>query len=217
MSKFNEKSRAAYNKKADDYDNTNDGRFTLKFKRLLVDCIAVGGAPLRVTPNILDVACGNGTLLAMLDGKTPINGFGIDISDQMIKNAAARNPKMEFHAAGCEAMPFGDGTMDIITVCAAYHHFPDVDTFAQEAGRVLKAGGKIYIAEIYLPAIVRLIINPFVPLSKAGDVKFYSPKEIIGNLSRHGFGWADVTIQGSIQLVSMQKMRENTACLNGER
>jgi len=144
MNSFSDKSKAAYNKKADNYDNTLDGKFTLKFKQLLVDVIEH-----EESHNILDVACGNGSLLALLNRKKKINGFGIDVSEQMIKNAAGNNPDMEFHVSGCEAMPFNDGAMDTITVCAAYHHFPDVAAFAKEAGRILKPSGRIYIAEIY--------------------------------------------------------------------
>ena len=35
-------------------------------------------------------------------------------------------------------IPFDDGLFDLITVCAAYHHFPDVRAFAAEAFRLLK-------------------------------------------------------------------------------
>ena len=50
--------------------------------------------------------------------------------------------------------------------------------FAKEMKRILKPKCVIYIADIYYPLIIRAILNPFVPQSKAGDVKFYSPKEI---------------------------------------
>ena len=75
MPDFNSKSRAAYNEKANNYDNTRDGRFTLNFKRLLLSEIEI---PPNV--NVLDVACGNGSLLAALNEKTPIKGHGIDIA-----------------------------------------------------------------------------------------------------------------------------------------
>ena len=95
MADFNAKSKAAYNKKADNYDNTHDGRFTLKFKQLLVSEVVLNG-----NASVLDIACGNGSLLMALNNKTPINGFGIDIADRMIKNATANNPRMEFRVAG---------------------------------------------------------------------------------------------------------------------
>jgi ubiquinone/menaquinone biosynthesis C-methylase UbiE len=206
MNKFNDKSKAAYNKKADDYDNTHDGRFTQKFKRLLVENIVLTDN--YNTLNVLDVACGNGSLLSLLNKKKPIKGFGVDISDQMIKNASAKNPDMEFRAAGCEAIPFADNSMDLITVSSSYHHFPDVTAFAKEAKRLLKPNGKLYIAEVYLPDFLRLICNPFVPLSKAGDVRFYSPNEIVNNFKPFGFEKTDVKISENVQIVSMQKIQK---------
>lgn len=201
MNKFNEKSRAAYNKIADDYDNSPDGKFTVKFKSLLLST-----ADLKENYNVLDVACGNGALLAAMKKQKDINGFGIDIAEQMIKNSAVLNPGMEFKAAGCEAIPFQNDSMDILTVCAAYHHFPETDAFAKEAKRLLRSGGKIYIADIYLPSVLRIILNPFVPLLKSGDVKFYSPIEITNNFAKYGFVKTDLKIIGCVQIVSMKKI-----------
>lgn len=200
MGSFNEKSKTAYNKIADDYDNTFDDRFTQKFKHLLVENII-----LDECSNVLDVACGTGSLLSLLKKKKTINGYGVDISDQMIKSAAASNPDMEFHVSGCEAIPFRDDSMDLITVCAAFHHFPDVVAFAKEAARILKPKGRIYIADVYLPFLLRLICNPFVSLSKAGDVKLYSPKEIVNNFKPFGFEEVEVKISGNVQIISMRK------------
>jgi ubiquinone/menaquinone biosynthesis C-methylase UbiE len=123
----------------------------------------------------------------------------------MIKNAAASNPDMEFHISGCEKMVFKDSTMDAITVSAAYHHFPDVRAFAREARRILRPKGKIYIADIYVASILKVLLNPFVPLSSAGDVRFYSPKEIVNNFKRVGFEEIGVKIYNHIQIISMRK------------
>ena len=201
MPDFIAKSKATYDKIANDYDDTFDGKFTRKFKRLLAENIK-----LEDNINVLDVACGNGSLLALLSSQKTISGFGVDLSEQMIKNAVASNPDMEFHVAGCEAMPIENDTIDLITVSAAYHHFPDVKAFANESKRVLKANGKIYIAEIYLNPAFRFICNPFVPLSKAGDVKFYSPNQIINNFNQFGFEKMDVIISDGVQIISMKKL-----------
>ena len=200
MADFNAKSKAAYNAKADDYENSREGRFTREFQRLLVECVALQG-----NQSALDVACGTGSLLALLSKKTPIKGYGIDLADQMIKKARTNNPSMEFQAAGCEAIPFPDSSMDIITVCAAYHHFPDTNAFAKEARRALRPNGYLHIAEIYLPTVLRVIANPFVPLMPDGDVRFYSPNQIARNFEPFGFIRADVKIFGHVQIVSMRK------------
>lgn len=200
MKNFNELSKLAYNNKADNYNETNDGKFTLKFKILLCENIV-----LKDNSNVLDIGCGNGTLLKMLSTKNKINGYGIDISDRMINNAFDNCTEMIFKVAGCEDIPFETGLFDVITVCAAYHHFPDINAFANEVSRVIKKNGFIYIAEIYLPTALRAIINPFVPLSKDGDVKFYSPQEIVNNLQVNGFRQVSIIKKGYIQIICMQK------------
>jgi hypothetical protein len=63
----------------------------------------------------------------------------------------------------------------------------------------------LYIADVYLPMFWKVLLNPFVPLSKAGDVKFYSPKEIVKNFENFGFINNDIKIIENIQIISMQK------------
>jgi len=196
---YNEKNITAYDKMADNYDNTLDGKFTEKFKTLLLNNVTV-----KEGHSILDIGCGNGTLLSRIAKLKPIQGFGTDISSQMIKNAIARYPELRFVVSNCEKIPFDDESMDIITVCAAYHHFPNVNSFAVEAKRLLKKSGSIYIAEVYLPFGVRHVANIFLPLSKDGDVKFYSPKEIAYTFLNNGFSFVKSTIKGHIQIIHLQ-------------
>lgn len=96
MQNFNEKSRNAYNLMVDNYEQTSDGKFTHSFKQLLLSNIQV-----RENDNVLDVGCGNGRLLFEINKQRKINGFGIDVSEEMIKNALMKNPDMELYHAGC--------------------------------------------------------------------------------------------------------------------
>ena len=201
MADYSERSRSAYNEKADGYDNSREGQFTRRIHQSLLPLM-----DWQSDQSILDVACGTGSLLAAMNTRKQIRGFGIDISERMIELAKMRNPGMEFHVAGCEKLPYPDASMDAITVCAAYHHFSDVGAFAKEAWRVLKPGGVIYLADMYVPSLIKILVNPFVPLLfKGGDVRFYSPKEILRNFARHGFSEADVKTTGTLQIVTMRK------------
>jgi ubiquinone/menaquinone biosynthesis C-methylase UbiE len=201
MKTFEEKSRESYNLKAYDYDNTLEGKFTEKFKQLLLEEITI-----QSNDSILDVACGNGTFLKMLASKNDIKGYGIDISEKMIEAAKEKCPGMIFEVSGCEHTSFENQKFDIVTVCAAYHHFPDVKTFAKEAKRILKPLGRLYIADVYYSFIIRAICNPFVPLSKAGDVKFYSPKEIQDNFETYGFEQLGFKREGNVQIIELRKL-----------
>lgn len=200
MNKYEQRSRNSYDKKAENYDSTFDGKFTVKFNEIMYKSVDI-----KENDVVVDVACGNGRLLKMLTEKNSFYGYGIDISEKMIKQAKKLNPEMNFYVAGCEELPFKDGEIDVMTVCAAFHHFPNPQNFAKESARVIKKGGCIYLSEIYLPAILRIICNPFLKFSRSGDVKFYSPNEIISLFENNGFVKSDVEINGKVQLVKLKR------------
>lgn len=200
MNSFEQRSKASYNKKAANYDSTFDGRFTVKFKKLLLGAV-------RIEPGdtVADIACGNGRLLHELAKKHSFRGYGVDISENMTAEAARLNPDMSFFTAGCDRLPFEDGEIDVMTVCAAFHHFPSVRKFAREARRVIKQGGRLYIAEVRLPDILRKIINPFLILSPAGDVRFYSAEEIASLFGRFGFEVRATKVDGMVQIIELKR------------
>ena len=64
----------------------------------------------------------------------------------------------------------------------------------------------IYVADMYVASFVKALVNPFVPLLfKDGDVKFYSPREILMNFARYGFIEIDVKKTDNLQIVTMRK------------
>ena len=199
MKTFEEKSREYYNRIADNYDHSFDSMVTDKFKNFLLEDI-------MIHPNdaVLDVACGNGTLLKMLSDRWEIRGYGIDIAEKMIENAKRKCPDMTFEVSACDRSSLPSQTFDVIIVCAAYHHFPDVKAFAQEASRLLKPNGRLYIADMYFP-VFRVLANLLLPFWKAGDVKYYSPKEIQANFESFGFEKAGFKKRGFMQIVNMRK------------
>ncbi len=200
MNRFEQRSKRSYDKKAKNYDDTFDGKFTRKFKQILLETIIVKNGD-----TLLDVACGNGAFLKMLDEQKSFKGYGVDISDEMIKEAKKRNPSMDFYVGACETLPFENESVQIMTVCAAFHHFPDVKAFAKEAHRVLMKDGVLYIAELYMPAVLRVICNPFFKFSPAGDVKCYSDKEIADLFKMNNFKVDKIMINGMTQLVILRK------------
>lgn len=142
----------------------------------------------------------------MLYGKCPIIGYGVDISEKMIENARMKCPGMTFETAGCERIPLESEMFDVITVCAAYHHFPDPEAFSKEAFRLLKPCGRLYIAEVYYPPVTRAVMNLIMPYSKAGDVRLYSAHEIEENFIARGFERIGSEREKNVQIISMRRL-----------
>ncbi len=174
MDKKTEESRIAYDKIASEYDTSREGQYTRFHIKELSDTI-----DLRKNDIVLDVACGNGTLLRELSKRAKIQAYGIDVSKNMIHAAKMRYPNMNFKVKPCYPLEWGDESIDIITVCCAFHHFENPQGFANECKRVLKKSGAVYLADPNFGAALRFFANNlWFPFSKSGDVRVYGQKEL---------------------------------------
>ena len=195
-----EQSRKSYNKKATKYDETYDGRVTQPLKQLLLETI-------RIQPEqyILDVACGNGSLIAAISNKTSAHAFGIDIAEEMINVANETHKGISFKVAPAYPLKFDDSSLDTIVVSAAFHHFEKPKAFAEECLRTLKPGGKVYIGEFIMPAFIRLLANAIFPILKTGDVKLYSEPELSAFFTDKGFKVTNTRTSGKCIVIVFEK------------
>lgn len=105
--------------------------------------------------DLLDYGCGAGDLLRVLAGLGARATFaGCDVSTGMLGEAARRWPPSVGPAPALALQegartPFADGSFDIVTISAVLHHVPPAERQAvyRELGRVLRAGGRIYVFE----------------------------------------------------------------------
>lgn len=109
---------------------------------------------------ILDVACGTGDFtLAIARTACPRSHVtGIDISEGMLSRAREKAGKTGFgdritlEAGDGEALRFGDGTFDVVTVAFGVRNFEDRKRGLREMRRVLKPEGKLVVLELSRPA-----------------------------------------------------------------
>ncbi|MDR1078055.1 MAG: methyltransferase domain-containing protein [Propionibacteriaceae bacterium] len=166
---------------ADRYEGGFQRRFSGSFHALLAD-----QAALWPGASVLDIGCGPGLLLARLQDRCAIQGHGVDINQGMLAAARRRCPQMEFASASSDALPFADDAFDLVTVSLAYHHFQDQAGFAREARRVLKADGRLMIAEPRWPAPLRGLLN--AAFRRRGVIaRFDGPVRIATDLMAAGF------------------------------
>lgn len=103
----------------------------------LLDCLLpVRGDGLR----LLDVGCGTGHHLA----RARERGFavaGVDGSEEMLEQAARLCPGVELHRSDVEALPFADGSFDVVLSIEVLRYLPDARAALRELARVTRAGG----------------------------------------------------------------------------
>ncbi len=99
---------------------------------------AVAAAP---GTRLLDVACGPGWL-AGAASQNGVQATGLDFSPNMLSEARARYPAIDFQEGDAEALPFPDSSFEAVVCGFGLHHFPHPDRAAEEFFRVLASGGR---------------------------------------------------------------------------
>jgi len=95
------------------------------------------------TMKLLDIACGQGTLLALAENY--VETYGVDISKEAIKKARKIAKNTVFKISSAEKLPFKNSFFDYMTCMGSLEHFPNMDTALKEMNRVIKPNGKILI------------------------------------------------------------------------
>ena len=98
---------------------------------------------------VLDVACGTGNL-AIPAAKTGADVTGIDIAPNLIEQAQARaaatGVNAVFEVGDAEALPYADGSFDVVITMFGAMFAPRPDVTVSELKRVCKPGGVIVMA-----------------------------------------------------------------------
>jgi SAM-dependent methyltransferase len=102
-----------------------------------------GLARSRAQGRVLEIGCGEGTLLATMTGTRK---FGIDPSINALRRARSRSDA-ECAVARCEQLPFPSAFFDLVVTVGVMEHFEDPEAATREICRVLSQSGH-YIALI---------------------------------------------------------------------
>ncbi|HCW52522.1 MAG TPA: SAM-dependent methyltransferase [Clostridium sp.] len=166
------------------YNESSDGKFVkCMYDEILNRVLSVPNG------NILDLGCGNGNILKLLEEKTSSNLYGLDLSDNMISEAKKRLGKNVTLTVGdSENLPYKNDKFDVIICNASFHHYPHPDIVLKEIHRVLKDNGVFILGDPTIPFnLFRNIFNFFLKYSNSGDYKIYNQKEINHLLNKNNF------------------------------
>jgi SAM-dependent methyltransferase len=109
----------------------------------------------RSGDRVLDVGTGAGhTGLAFAPRVAAV--VALDATPEMLaeveRNAAARGlGNVRTQHATAEALPFADGSFEIVVTRLASHHFADLVTAIREMARVLAPGGRLLVTDTAVP------------------------------------------------------------------
>lgn len=106
---------------------------------------------------VLDLGCGAGTDLLIAAQMTGPSGraIGVDMTASMLERARASATAMgltnvELHESLVESLPVEDETIDILISNGVIDLVPDKDAVFAEIDRVLRPGGRLQIADVFI-------------------------------------------------------------------
>jgi len=129
---------------------------------------------------VLDVGCDTGTLTLLAKTEAGDSGrvHGIDASPEMIavarQKAVQQKCDVDFQTGVIEALPFSDGTFDVVLSSLMFHHLPPdlQQSGLAEIYRVLKPGGRLIVVDMKRPTTLpqRLAMMTLVHHGLTSDV-----------------------------------------------
>lgn len=180
-------------------------QFGASASQFLTSAVHARGSDLELLPaiagltgreDVLDVATGTGhTALALATHARRVTG--VDLTAEMIALAVAQTERcgltnVAFAVADAEALPFADGSFDVVTCRIAAHHFPQVNRFCREAARVLRPCGRLVVVDNVVPEEPELdrFINEAEKLRDPSHHRAYRLSEWRQFVERAGLGFA---------------------------
>jgi ubiquinone/menaquinone biosynthesis C-methylase UbiE len=152
-------------------------------------------APLR----ILDLGCGTGKLSRYLHDATGCEMTGIDPMETSVAKARQKAATLSFLVQSAEALLFPDADFDGVVSLKAVHEIPHPQQALNEAYRVLRHGGRIFIIDW---------VGGVSPTSSHGHAKLYfTPKQLKEALTAAGFAAISLTLntEGTLMLAEALK------------
>ena len=145
---------AAMFQRADRYDRLANHLTRPLYQRVAADVAAAGGAE---AGSVLDVGTGPGRVPILVARALP--GWrveGVDLSGPMVDRArrnaveAGLADRVTFTVGDAAALPYPDGSFDLVVSTISLHHWADAEAGLREVRRVLRPRGQAWIYDFRL-------------------------------------------------------------------
>ncbi len=179
MENLTEKNRKFFNKIAGYYDyGILKAWLNRILKRVLME------TKISDDSKILDVGCGTGNLLKMLENENKtLKLYGIDISSKMLKIAKNKlKNKAELNLVAVEKIKYKN-KFNYIFSTEAFHHYENQNNAMENLYRALRKGGKLIIVDLSFGRILNWVFNKLEP----GNSKMNSSSDFLKIFKSHKF------------------------------
>ena len=164
--------------------------FALSERRNDVDQLLEMAAPLE-TDRALDVACGPGTF-ALRFAPRVRTVVGFDLTPALVTQAQAAAAKAGitnvcFVLGDAVTLPFAGSAFDIVSCGYSLHHMPDPVAAVREIARVARPGGRVAVADLFVPPPGRSEVNNAIErMRDASHTRVLGPDELAALLEGAG-------------------------------
>lgn len=182
---------------------------------------------IKKSQKVLDLGCGDGLNISILKKMGIKNIVGVDLSKDLIKIAKINNPKVDFHQASADKLPFKNDIFDIVLVDSVFHHLMTYPKPVSEIKRVLKNSAKLCFIEphgswarsIY-DKVSELPISQYIPFLKErsksymGEIKFMkhwikTENDFYDELLKQGFKEI-LTKKDLLSIIAVYEVKKST-------
>ncbi len=166
--------------------------------------------PFVAGKRVLEIACGTGFGCRMLAEGGARSVVGIDVTAEAVAAAACSfgSSQISFIQGDGTALPFEDGTFDLVTSFETIEHIPRYEVFLKELRRVTREGGQLILSTPNVLVTSRYPRNPF-------HVHEFTPDELQELLQRE---YRHVELRGQLvapyyRVVPFLPGKERARCL----
>jgi SAM-dependent methyltransferase len=138
---------------------------------------------------LVDMGCGGGALLVRA-GQAGWKGIGVDLSPDAVEAARARG--VEAHVQDCLRCPLPDESAEAVTMVNVLDHLPDPFAALDEARRLLRPGGLLYLRVPNAPVQRLLASVPWVSRAAVFHLFGFGRRAFVHHLPRRGFAVASI-------------------------
>ena len=151
---------------------------------------ALEALEIQAGDELLDVACGAGSLLFEAAPRGAGRLAGLDLAEGMLvqarERAAAKGVELELHHGSAGELPFADASFTKVVTTSASHHFPDPDRAFAEMTRVLRPGGRLVVGDFCGDPPPMKLLDLVQPHVEKGHVRYPRRGELVGRLEGTG-------------------------------